>query len=126
MNSHDKIKGLESQLTALKAEANNPQSIRTVKIGNLEWQADVAKRMTWDKAKEYAASLGDGWRLPTVQELVSLWDYDKDCCPQFPEYKDWLWSSSPYGSYSAWIVGFGSGRVDGYGRSTESGARCVR
>lgn len=41
----------------------------------LEWGPDEGK-MTWDDAVKLAASKGDGWRLPTVVELVSQYDYD--------------------------------------------------
>ncbi len=102
--------------------------IKTEIIGNLEWQAEVSNRkFTWEKAKEYAASLGEGWRLPTVQELFSLWDYDKGCCPAFPGTpKTWFWSSSPLGNDYAWSVGFGYGVVGSNGRSYEGSVRCVR
>ncbi len=45
---------------------------------------------TWYEAKEHVKKLGDGWRLPTVQELVSLLDYN-ECCPA-------LLKSHPFGS----------------------------
>ncbi len=112
----------------LDEDAAAAKSIRTVKIGNLEWQAEVPDRkFTWEQAKEYAASLGEGWRLPTVQELISLWDYDKDCCPAFPDTpKTWFWSSSPYGDSYAWYVYFDDGGVGSNLRDGEGSVRCVR
>jgi len=96
-------------------------------IGDLEWQEEVPEReFTWEQAKEYAASLGDGWRLPTVQELVSLWDYDKGFCPAFPNSKGRFWSSSPHGYDYAWGVVFDYGRVGHGHRSYEHSVRCVR
>lgn len=44
-------------------------------VGNLEWQEEVLDRkMSLEEAKEYAASLGNGWRLPTRKELDTLFD----------------------------------------------------
>jgi len=37
----------------------------------LEWEKNPSKNdMTWYEATEYAKSLGDGWRLPTTNELA--------------------------------------------------------
>jgi len=76
MTLTERISLLEKQVTDLKGllgvGAVERPAIRTVKVGDLEWQADVPdKRFTWGEAKAYAASLGDGWRLPTMQELLS-------------------------------------------------------
>lgn len=105
-------------------------NFKTKRIGNLEWQVGLPHPMSWGHAVEYAAMIdkafGGGWRLPTVQELVSLWDYDKDCCEAFPDDKGWFWSSSPYDSSGAWVVNFGSGLVSYSNRNNEDGVRCVR
>lgn len=101
--------------------------MRTKRIGNLDWQEDVPdRRFTWDEAKAYAASLGDGWRLPTVQELVGLWDYEIGKSPAFPDSSGWFWSSSPYGNGRAWVVNFDYGSVNGINRSSEYAVRCLR
>ena len=43
---------------------------KPVKIGNLEIaQYDFQKKMFWDDAKKACDSLGEGWRLPTKDEL---------------------------------------------------------
>ena len=105
-------------------------NFKTIRIGNLEWQVDLPKPMPWGHAVEYAAMIdkafGGGWRLPTVQELVGLWDYAKCRCEAFPDDKGWFWSSSPHGSHNAWGVHFVDGFVDNYYRSGENGVRCVR
>ena len=117
---------LQKALGIKAAAAPAKPQIKTKIIGNLEWQDKLVPKMTWDKAVEYAKSLGGGWRLPTVQELVSLWDYDKGCCPAFPDANGWYWSSSPYDSYYAWHVHFDHGGVDDDTRHYECGVRCVR
>jgi hypothetical protein len=104
-------------------------NFKTIHIGDLEWQVDPPKPMPWDHAVEYAAMIdkafGGGWRLPTVQELVGLWDYDKSCCPAFPNADGWYWSSSPDGG-GAWLVSFDGGHLIHSHRDGEVGARCVR
>src|SRR5208337_4120449 len=47
---------------------------------NLEWAPDSGRHMNWDQANQYAQSLelaGGGWRLPTMQELQTI--YAPDC-----------------------------------------------
>ena len=34
-----------------------------------------AKSMSWDDAVVYCSDKGEGWRLPTVQEIVTILDY---------------------------------------------------
>jgi len=55
--------------TIAAAPPAKPQ-IKTKIIGDLEWQDELVPEMSWDKAVEYAKSLGDGWRLPTVEVQV--------------------------------------------------------
>ena len=132
MNISEKIEELEAALAAIKAQVAKAQKpeIRTVKIGNLEWQADVPRRkFTWQEAKDYAASLGDGWRLPTIQELLTLVDYTthRPACSVFPDCpSEWFWSSSPYDNADAWSVYFGFGLVDFLSRHHGNAVRCVR
>ena len=45
----------------------------TVKIGNLEVKTIDLGKMTWEGAKKACADLGDGWRLPTKDELNILY-----------------------------------------------------
>jgi len=129
-----KIAELEATLAALKAQFSDyvPQAIRTVKVGDLEWQADVPdEEFTWEEAKAYAASLGDGWRLPTIKELLTLVDYEKvnPACSVFPDCPaDRFWSSSACAGITsdAWNVYFynGNTRYSGVGFSYR--VRCVR
>lgn len=102
----------------------------TKRIGNLEWQVDLPEPMPWGHAVEYARMMdkawGGGWRLPTVQELVGLWDYDKGCCEAFPDDAGWFWSSSPDGDSAAWGVDFDFGYVVYSHRLYQYGVRLVR
>ena len=90
----------------------------------LEWGPNEGN-MTWDAAMELAELKGNGWRLPTVQELVAQFDYDNG--KPAPGFRHaWYWSSSPLGDGYAWSVDFGSGIVGSSHRYSEGGVRCVR
>jgi hypothetical protein len=127
------IKEMEAALSILRAVAKDETPpIRTVKVGDLEWQADVPdEKFTWEEAKAYAASLGDGWRLPTIKELLTLVDYDRSgpACSVFPDCpEEWFWSSSPVSgnTASAWSVNFDGGGTYNGGVSAAARVRCVR
>jgi len=103
---------------------------------NLEWQMEGPKEeMTWDDAMSYAESLGNGWRIPTIKELITLVDYGLinnvtvKHVP-FQNIPSGYWSSTSLASSSdyayAWCVYFGDGYVD-YGNKSDSYyVRCVR
>jgi hypothetical protein len=107
-------------------------AIKTKIIGDLEWQEEVPDReFTWAQAKEYAASLGDGWRLPTIKELLTLVDYEKSqpACSVFPDCPiDWFWSSSAVSgdATDAWLVDFYYGYTANGGVGNTARVRCVR
>lgn len=104
--------------------------MKTKVLGTLEWQEET-HRMPWDVATQYAASLGDGWRLPTRVELLTLLDDTRfdPACSVFPDTPpEFFWSSSPY-VYNrdlAWVVDFAVGNVYGNYTGHESAVRLVR
>jgi len=96
----------------------------------LEWQADHVGLMTWQEAMAYAGGLGDGWRLPSVEELITLIDYGRaNPATNFPSHSvDILWSSSVLAddpSY-AWIGYFSYGYVSYNVKNNYFHVRCVR
>lgn len=101
----------------------------------LQWEAEHHGMMTWDEALEYAKSLRlggyDDWRLPTIEELLTLVDFSKtnptSAFPGMP--REWFWSSSSYSgssSSNAWGVAFDYGDVDAGVKSNNANVRCIR
>ena len=86
------------------------------------------------KAACVAARVGghNDWRLPTIQELLTLVDYERTSPaidPAFECSSEWYWSSTPYASSPslfAWIVSFGYGGSSWYGQDGEYRVRAVR
>ena len=76
-------------------------------------------RRNWKDAQKAAAACTLGglsdWRLPTVQELLSIVDYERTepaIDPVFECEDSWYWTSTPLASspsVCAWIVDFGNG-----------------
>jgi hypothetical protein len=132
MNSiESRLAALEAKVAALTGTTEKP-TIRSVKVGDLEWQADVPEqRMTWQEATDYAASLGDGWRLPTRAELLTLVDDTRrnPACSVFPDCPSaWFWTSTPWAGSSsyAWSVDFNAGSASSSVVGSSNRVRCVR
>ena len=96
----------------------------------LIWRRDFAEKVDWLRALDYADSLGDGWRLPTKDELMTLVNKGRrNPASDFPDMpSESFWSSSSYVNYpsSAWGVYFGSGYAGYYYQTGAASARCVR
>jgi phosphoribosylformylglycinamidine cyclo-ligase len=87
--------------------------------------SEVKNDVTWDQAMGYARELGEGWRLPTKEELQII-----QASPRSKEFATigWFWSSSAYTHYSnsEWSVDFYGGEVSGCAKSYSGVARCIR
>lgn len=87
---------------------------------HFELYPDNLGKMTWDEAIKAVKTLGDGWRLPTIEECFMI-------------YKDKLiseayyWSSAEYDYNDAWFFFFNDGSAFNYGiKSTTFYVRAVR
>ena len=90
----------------------------------LEWQQNPpTNRMNWNEALDYAKSLGEGWRLPTKEELKHAYDNNLECFSSSN-----YWSSSTYAQLTnfAWNVNFKYGLVNFYNKTLNFYVRCVR
>lgn len=114
----------------------------------LTWQLfpSTTTSFTWGSsatagtAQSYCASLsanGGGWRLPTLNELLTLVDYSQDggATPMidqvyFPlQPSTMYWTATPVASSPgyAWLVDFKTGSASGlFATSTKAAVRCVR
>lgn len=95
----------------------------------LEWSPTLGNgsRMSYADAEAACAALGEGWRLPTIQELLSLVDLSRHDpaidVAAYPNTKHGAyWTRTPvsWAPSAAWVVNFYYGnsdvylRVDGY------------
>ena len=95
----------------------------------LEWKAGPDKNTSWKKARSWVRSLnldGGGWRMPTKDEIKSLYRSGAGTCNMTPLFKTtawWVWSSETKGSSSAWIFYFSGGYGYWLDRSTSDNLR---
>ena len=81
-----------------------------------------AKALTWEKAKAWAAALGDDARLPTKVEAALLYANLKG---EF-QTDDGYWTETPYSDTGAWYQFFDYGGQYGNSQSGTCLARAVR
>jgi len=96
----------------------------------LEWSLESYGPLPWDKIPDLCRDLGNGWRCPTIEELVTLVDYGRYYpATELPKTKSmFYWSSSTYAGYPAyaWYVYFFYGNVGSSAKTYYDYVRCVR
>jgi hypothetical protein len=105
-------------------------------VSHLEWSHTLldGEPVTLSEAEEAVAKLGEGWRLPTRQELESLLDLSRHDpaidTSKYPDTKSCAyWTSTPVAGYedaARWAVYFCDGSVSGYGRRGSAFVLAVR
>ena len=110
-------------------------TISDVTMGLMWQQETFPEQMPWEIAINCCEILTlsgyKDWRLPTIQELFSLVDFnlfDPAIDPVFDCLSSHYWSSTTYANYTndAWHVNFYSGSVSNYDKSSSYYVRAVR
>jgi hypothetical protein len=113
------MKNTETKTNPFEHIIGNP-----IKIGNLEVaEQDFTETMKWKDAIKACKDLGEGWHLPTKEELNILYK-NKDKIGGFETYG--YWSSSENSVKTAWIQSFSVGFDFAEGKNKEFSARAVR
>lgn len=96
-----------------------------IKIENLEVaQYDFPNKMNWYVANRAFHKLGDGWRLPTKDELNTLYQ-NKTAIGGFEN--DFYWSSTQsINLVTAWYQDFAIGFQGDYGKDGAGYVRAIR
>lgn len=83
----------------------------------LQWaQSDNGSDIDWNAGRKFCADKGSGWRLPSVAELLSIYDksgqvstgcgpgFSCQVSPLFALTGTWGWSNEANNSATAWVV----------------------
>lgn len=113
--------------------SQNNKTFNTVKIGTLEVTTEdfYDRDISWYTAVEMLEKIGQGWRLPTKEELNVLYQ-NKDKIggfePTDKSAKYGYWSSTEYGNDAAWWQVFNAGNEQdgGQGASLKSSTLFMR
>ena len=105
---------------------SNDLLIVTVSGNRVEVASSDLGSLDWISAKNQCATLGNGWRLPTKEELIVVYnELHKNGKGDFSA--NWYWSSSELAGNKAWSVNFANGIVsNGNSQSLNAQVRAVR
>lgn len=100
----------------------------------LIWQNHYVENKTWQEALNYCETSTyagyDDWRLPNMNELISLINYDRyNPASDFPDMQPkTFWSSSTYqyNTSKALIISLKNGYVGSHNKTMSSNTICVR
>ena len=135
---HARVEELENEMQSKEKNEEWPQFLEDTEetvfdcTTSLIWQKDHAGPMSWQEAIDYASKLElaghSDWRLPTIEELITLIDFGKhdpaSVFPNMPSKR--FWSSSPYSENYAWGAYFRNGYVLDNFVYYDYCVRCVR
>jgi len=114
----------EMKETTKNTQSSSVETSLILKDCNLEVKkADEKGSCKWKDAQSLCESYGEGWRLPTKDELNCLYK-NKDNVGGF--LRDWYWSSDRVGQFNIWVQSFSNGKQFGYSNSNSAKVRCVR
>ena len=84
---------------------------------------DEPSRMTWDVAKSVCACKGSGWRLPTIGELQTIYQY-RDMFGNFSREYYWAIDQKMY-TGRFYNLNFKNGRISDEENNEDNKVRCV-
>jgi hypothetical protein len=100
------IDGVEYNLTPIKKTKKKKEPIVLEQNLKFEVYPKDLGQYTWHYAKELCEDLGDGWRLPTREELHLMYlNKDEISCFAAASY----WSSGEYNTSLVWYQNFNDG-----------------
>ncbi len=113
---------------------NNGDGTVTDNTTGLTWtQATIAQVVDHDEALQAVSALGEGWRLPTLEELLSIVDrgtyapaIDAEAFPDTPSRAFWTTDSCAWSDTAVWVVYFYDGTVYDSPRGSSACVRAVR
>jgi len=121
-NYKKELKELKTKLEDLEKKINSETVKTRIVEQRLEWGETCSKKLNWEEAEEWCKMKGDGWRLPTILELLNAYYYKVDGFSS-----GYHWSSTEYSETNARAVDFSDGVVNNYLSKTNSyTVRCVR
>ena len=115
-----KIDGVEYNLTPIKTKSNPIILEQHLKFE--VYPKDLGQH-NWEDAKKLCEDLGNGWRLPTKEELNLMW-LNRESTGGFAAAS--YWSSSCYNNNIAWFQHFYNGIQHGGSKNFTNYVRAVR
>jgi hypothetical protein len=114
------IDGVEYNLTPIEKQSKPIILKQTLEF---EVYPEDLGRYNWEDAKKVCEELGDGWGLPTKEELNLMWLH-RDYIEGFTAAS--YWSFSCYNNNIAWFQDFSNGYQNNNNKNYSNYVRAVR
>lgn len=115
---------IDTPKTTVSKAPENPIIGTPKKLGAIEIAAtDFPNMMIWDEAVRECAALGTGWRLPTKEELATIYQH-KDSIGGFDT--GLYWNSEEIDQFIAGCQNFYNGKDGSFSRIYSCRTRAVR
>ena len=96
-------------------------------VTNIETLRKLSSDLSNYPAAYECAKLGNGWYLPSQNQLMGIWVAYNAIPSDFKFYSDNYWTSNENGGSYSWYISFNDGMVDYNGYKVSNGfVRCVR
>jgi hypothetical protein len=120
-NLDKRLSGQVRAVRTMQLYIKHPITGDIIQVG----ENDFSNEMNWDQAMEACNVLGNGWRLPDVEELLVI--YEELHTQGKGNLKDGCyWSSSQSNMFGALEVSFGDGKVNTINKCYTKHIRAVR
>ena len=96
-------------------------TIQIIEAKTLEWGKTCEKELNWEDAKQWCEEQGEGWRLPTIIELLEAYHGGINGFGT-----SYYWSATEYSTTFAFLVSFSNGGTFNVFKSNNNSVRCVR
>ena len=111
------IDGVEYNLTPIKKTKKKQEPIILEQHLKFEVYPEDLGEHNWKNAKKVCKNLGNGWRLPTREELHLIW-LNKENIGGFAA--AYYWSSGEGNFYNAWYQAFNNGNQYNYANKSNT------
>ena len=112
---------IDGETYVLKEKDKSSNPIMEIPYQKLEWGNTCNKELNWEDAKKWCEEQGEGWRLPTRQELSEAYEQKISGFST-----NLYWSSTEYYSSNAWSQYFFNGYQYSFNKDYGNYVRCIR
>ena len=94
-----------------------------ITLGKLDVLGQDLGKMKWDEAVKICKEIGEGWRLPSKDELNTIYE-NKDSIGGLVSFE--YWSADEYDFHNAWTQNIDNGKEEELSKTSKHFVRAVR
>ena len=120
-NTYDEINSVQTSQKSLDLALKLKDS--PITLGKLDVLGQDLGKMKWDEAVKTCKEIGEGWRLPSKDELNTIYE-NKDSIGGLVSFE--YWSADEYDFHNAWTQNIDNGKEEELSKTSKHFVRAVR